>query len=254
MGQCDGLAGAGTHTFPTCAVAAGVEPEYDRGTTSQGGDARSWREDGRTRGLESGVRGEEEPGGKANEERDGGAKEDIMERTQGGGPEKPGSGSASTGDGRTSIQEAECSGPPRFWRSVAFPGALKRPRRYAQVSSDFVRLGASGQVDHPLALLRRREDAGWCCRAHVATCIQEQVISCEGRHKADAQIGHIDEGAPRERGRSLAVEVEGAHDARQGDYCVDTLTTVVGALKDGDAGSFVSAGEVLATDWKLVSM
>ncbi|KAJ1190070.1 hypothetical protein NDU88_006809 [Pleurodeles waltl] len=47
------------------------------------GDARSLREDGRTRGLASGVPGEKEPGGKANEERDGGAKEDIMERTPG---------------------------------------------------------------------------------------------------------------------------------------------------------------------------
>ncbi|KAJ1128446.1 hypothetical protein NDU88_006824 [Pleurodeles waltl] len=43
--------------------------------------ARSQREDRRTRGLVLGVQGKEVPGGKANEERGGGATEAIEERT-----------------------------------------------------------------------------------------------------------------------------------------------------------------------------
>ncbi|KAJ1105412.1 hypothetical protein NDU88_002818 [Pleurodeles waltl] len=55
----------------------------DRRDQGSGGEARSPREEGSTRGQESGVPGEKELGGKANEERDGGATEDTVERTPG---------------------------------------------------------------------------------------------------------------------------------------------------------------------------
>ncbi|KAJ1151314.1 hypothetical protein NDU88_004097 [Pleurodeles waltl] len=50
-------------------------------------------------------------------------KKTLWREPQGRGPERPGSGSSPTGDGRTSIREAECSRC-----CVVFPGALKRPR------------------------------------------------------------------------------------------------------------------------------
>ncbi|KAJ1203188.1 hypothetical protein NDU88_006981 [Pleurodeles waltl] len=152
------------------------------------------------------------------------------------------------------LVEKHCGAPAMMAAPTAFTDPIVITESDEEVGIVWARCAFCMQLGFTVKGTVLPRHKGWCCRAHVATCIQEQVISCEGRHKADAQIGHIDEGALREWGKSLAVEVEGAHDPRQGDYCVDALTTVVGALKDGDAGSFVAAGDVSATDWKLQSM
>ncbi|KAJ1105128.1 hypothetical protein NDU88_002536 [Pleurodeles waltl] len=107
---CDGLAGACPHTFPTCAAAAGGEPE-PKGSTTNREETPGHR--GKTEGQEGWHREFQER--RSWEERQTRNETEERKRTswrepQDGGPERPRSGSSPTGDGRTTIREAERSG------------------------------------------------------------------------------------------------------------------------------------------------
>ncbi|KAJ1108559.1 hypothetical protein NDU88_005935 [Pleurodeles waltl] len=123
---CDGLAGACLHTFPTYAAAASGEPEPNRSTTNQRGGARSPQEEGSTTGQVSGVPGEKEPGGKANEERDGGSKEDTVERTPGRRTGETRERCVPDRGREDNVLGSGAQQPATLLEKLAYPGALKR--------------------------------------------------------------------------------------------------------------------------------
>ncbi|KAJ1139790.1 hypothetical protein NDU88_006154 [Pleurodeles waltl] len=92
LGRCDGLAEACPHTFPLCTAAAGGEPEPTEAppirekTPGHGGKTEGqegWRREFQERRSREERRTRNETEEQKNEERDGGAKEDIVERTPG---------------------------------------------------------------------------------------------------------------------------------------------------------------------------
>ncbi|KAJ1108573.1 hypothetical protein NDU88_005949 [Pleurodeles waltl] len=143
----DGLARVGPHKFPACAAATPVEPEEVYQRTNPGGLREEQRELGRSNSPASGCQREEpnaktEGGAEKNASRRPGAttEQDVpigdertAEETE---PYVPGGDGRSArsraskvpvGAERSRLREVECNNLPRFWRSVASPGAWKGP-------------------------------------------------------------------------------------------------------------------------------